>query len=82
MVEAYELQQKRLDSRTALVCASVYNANRTKKDKLIKPEQFMPKEATKKQKQSPDEMLRIAEMMTRMKGGKDLRKETANNDIS
>ncbi len=42
----------------------------------------MPKETTKKQTQTPDEMLRIAEMMTRMKGGKDLRKETANDDIS
>jgi hypothetical protein len=42
----------------------------------------MPKEDTKKQQQSPDDMLRIAEMMTRMKGGRDLRKETANDDIS
>ncbi len=84
MVEAYKINQKRLDSRTALICASVYNANRTKKDKLVKPEIFMPKEDNSKQKigkkQSPDDMLLMAELWTAVAGGIDKRKEVATND--
>ncbi len=84
MVEAYKINQKRLDSRTALLCASVYNANRTKKDKLVKPEVFMPKEGDSKgktsKKQTPEDMLLMAELWTAVAGGIDKRKGVATND--
>jgi len=76
MAEAYKLKQRKLDARTALICASIYNAQRTKKDKLIKPEQFMPKEEKKeKQQKTPREMLRAAEEWIKVTGGKDLRRD-------
>jgi len=78
-VEAYELRAKKEDYRVALICASIYNSQRTKKDKLVKPEQFMPKQEAKK-KQSVNDMLKFAEILTQMKGGIVLRKGTANDD--
>ncbi len=75
MVEAYKIKEKKLDARTALLCASVYNAQRTKKDKLIKPEQFMPKEEKSKGQKTAREMLKTAEEWIKVTEGKDLRSE-------
>jgi len=79
-VEAFNVNQERIDARVALICASIYNANRTKKDKLIKPEMFMPKKEKKDNKVTEtQDMLRVAEQWTRVKGGIDRRGKQDDN---
>lgn len=55
------------------VAAAIYNVNRKKGAKSVKPEDFIPKRKNKEQ-QTADEMVGIAEMLNAAHGGEDLRK--------
>jgi hypothetical protein len=55
-MERHALAEKRLDYRAALLCSVIANANRGKKQKTFKPDDFMPRV---KKKQSPEEMLSV-----------------------
>jgi hypothetical protein len=57
----------------AIVASTIANVNRGKNKKTYKPEDFMPQFESKRQ--TVDEMLQFASMMTVGLGGKDLRKE-------
>jgi len=57
----------------AITSATVANANRKKDSKPYKPEDFMPDFEKAIKKQSTEEMIAYAEMITAALGGKDLR---------
>lgn len=55
----------------AIVAQTVANVNRTKGSQTFKTEDFMPR--FRKQAQSVDEMIQVAEMLTAAFGGQDMR---------
>lgn len=62
----------------AITASTIANVNRTKNQKAYKVEDFLP--VFEKQKQTPDQMLQIAEMFTVGLGGMDLRETSEDKD--
>lgn len=56
----------------AITASTIANVNRGKNQKAYRAEDFMPK-FEKKQNQTPEQMIQIAEMFTVANGGQDLR---------
>lgn len=59
--------EQRADLRAAIIACTVANSNRGKDQKALKVEDFMPK--FEEQKQSMEEMIQFAAMMTQAMGG-------------
>lgn len=62
----------RADIHAGIIAATIANANRGKKGKRSRPEDFMPQWGGKRQ-QTPEEQLRIVEQLNAALGGRDLR---------
>lgn len=69
------VQDKKDRYNTALICSTIANfvPMRSKKGKIYKPQDFMPKE--KKKPQSTKQMLAMVEALNKAFGGVDLRKK-------
>jgi hypothetical protein len=67
-VKGYVKREERLDKRTAMICATLWNVNGGKNGKPLSPEDFMPK---KRKPQTPEEMLNIIKMHNQIHGGKE-----------
>lgn len=65
---------EREDYRAGVIAATVANAHRRKGARAMKPGDFMPKFG-RRRRQSVDEMIKIAEEITKAMGGQDLRSE-------
>jgi hypothetical protein len=70
LLRAWQLEQKRLDARGALVCAVIANCNRTKDSPIWGVKDFMPGEPEQEApRRSPEEMLQTVMMLNAMHGG-------------
>lgn len=69
--------EERADLRAGIIASTIANANRDPKRrrKPYKPEDFMPKFAKDRPRQTWQEQLAIVSAMNAALGGKDLRKE-------
>ncbi len=73
--------EERADLRSGIVASTVANAHRDpkKRKRPFKPEDFIPKFEPKferkKGRKTPEQMLRLVEMLNVAFGGKDLRKK-------
>ena len=69
--QQYIEEQKKLDSRTALICAVLANINRNpkKKSKAFTVEDFMPKYERERQVKSAEEMLETVKLWNTILGG-------------
>lgn len=62
---------ERGDLQAAIVAATVANALKDKKGRMLRPKDFMP--VFDRPKRSPDQMLQLVESLNRQMGGRDLR---------
>lgn len=65
---AYERREEAAYWRSGLVASAIYNVNRRKGAKTLKPGDFMPKRR-KRHKQTPSEMAKILKSATVALGG-------------
>jgi len=72
--QRYIEEQKKLDSRAALICAVLANINRNpkKKNKAFTVEDFMPKYEKGKRVQSAEEMLETVKLWNTVLGGNEI----------
>lgn len=74
LLRQYIEEQKKLDSRTALICAVLANINRNpkKKSKAFNVEDFMPKYEKVRQVQTPEEMLETVKLWNKTLRGDEI----------
>lgn len=65
--------EERADLRAGIVAATVANRGRSKKDKVFKPKDFMPRFDQPRGPMTAEQMLKTAEAWNAFLGGKDLR---------
>jgi len=72
----YIEEQKKLDSRTALICTVLANINRNpkKKSKAFTVEDFMPKYEKVKETQTAEEMLETVKLWNTVLKGDEIKK--------
>jgi len=75
-LQRYIEEQKKLDSRAALICTVLANINRNpkKKRKPFTVEDFMPKHEKEKQVKSAEEMLETVKLWNKVLGGSEIEK--------
>jgi len=76
LVQQYIEEQKKLDSRAALICAVLANINRNpkKKSKAFTVEDFMPKYEKVRGIKSPEEMLETVKLWNKVLRGDEIEK--------
>jgi hypothetical protein len=74
LYKRWHLEQERRDYRSGQITAAIYNVNRGKKGKWMKPQDFMPhwKEPPAKQ-MNVEETVAYVATLNRLLGGVDLR---------
>jgi len=72
LLERHRLAEEKRDARAALICAVIANANRGKKGKRFKPQDFMPGQQREK-REDWRQQLRYVEMLNVVFGGTDRR---------
>lgn len=74
--------EERADYRAGIISSTIYNVNRGK-NRVLKPEDFMPKFINEKsKKQSIKQMIRTVELLNTMFGGQDLRGVNGTREIN
>ena len=76
LVRQHIEEQKKLDSRTALICTVLANINRNpkKKSKAFTVEDFMPKYEKAKETKSAEEMLETVKLWNQILRGNEIEK--------
>ena len=76
LVRQHIEEQKKLDSRTALICTVLANINRNpkKKSKSFTVEDFMPKYEKAKETKSAEEMLETVKLWNQILRGNEIEK--------
>jgi len=76
LAHQYIEEQKKLDARTALICAMLANINRNpkKRSKAFTVEDFMPKYEKERQVKSAEEMLETVKLWNKVLGGNEIEK--------
>ena len=68
VAEGYKKREERMDYRTALICATLWNVHGGRNNRAVSPDEFMPRE---KKEQTAEEMLQIIMMHNTIHGGQE-----------